>query len=203
MPYRHLDEDRSVSYSGISPFRLSRPHLRRGPRGALVTNPTAKRRFARLFLRFEWERSEVLRSLWRTFRLPDQLYRLRRDRDDRLERARPAAWAYYRQSRAWRIHAGFNAVVAPALKPKPVLDPNRRVSVTLDLPAHLVETLETLAALCTEADSASDGFTSHGPLTVEGLLAMLAEDAGMVITRSGSWEGANMGRVLACHGYQV
>lgn len=32
---------------------------------------------------------------------------------------------------------------------------------------------------------------------------MLAEDAGMIISRSGSWEGSNMATVLSSHGYQL
>ncbi|CAJ7811100.1 Uncharacterised protein [Burkholderia pseudomallei] len=32
---------------------------------------------------------------------------------------------------------------------------------------------------------------------------MLAEDAGMVISRPGSWEGANLAQVLLSHGYEV
>lgn len=63
--------------------------------------------------------------------------------------------------------------------------------------------LRELAARCTEADRHREGFTSHGALSVEALLGMLAEDAAMVVTRPGSWEGANMSAVLASHGYDV
>ena len=62
---------------------------------------------------------------------------------------------------------------------------------------------QKLAKLCTEADQARDGATTHGPLTVPALLAMLAEDAGMVLTRPGSWEGSNMDTVFSSHGYQL
>jgi hypothetical protein len=43
--------------------------------------------------------------------------------------------------------------------------------------------------------------SSHGPLTLETLAAMLLEDVALAIRRPGSWEGANMGTVLAAHGY--
>lgn len=201
MPLRHLDEEKISSYDGIIDYRLSRLHLRRGPRGALHTNPAAKRRLAWTFYRFDWERSEHRISLRRTPRLNHALDQRRRERDERTERARPAAWAFYRRSRAWRIHAGFDAVVAPAPKAVAGPDPRRTVTLSLELPASLVATLEELAAECSAADTVSGGFTSHGPLTVEGLLAMLAEDAGMVLTRPGSWEGANMATVLSSHGY--
>ncbi len=46
-----------------------------------------------------------------------------------------------------------------------------------------------------------DGACTHGVLTPEGLLEMLAQDVAMVETRPGSWEGAGMAQVLAAHGY--
>lgn len=54
-----------------------------------------------------------------------------------------------------------------------------------------------------QEDERQEGFTSHGALTPTTLLAMLAEDAGLVISRPGSWEGANMVQVLSSHGYQL
>lgn len=65
------------------------------------------------------------------------------------------------------------------------------------------ESLQELAARCSEADRRREGFTSHGALRIKALLGMLAEDAAMVVTRPGSWEGANMSAVLASHGYEV
>ena len=53
------------------------------------------------------------------------------------------------------------------------------------------------------ANAGPDPFNSHGPLTVKKLAAMLLEDAGMVISRPGSWEGSNMADVLRSHGYGV
>lgn len=73
------------------------------------------------------------------------------------------------------------------------------IEVSDDTAAHL----EQLAALCTEADKDRDGATSHGALTVPTLLAMLAEDAAMVLRRPGSWEGSGMAGLLSSHGYDV
>ncbi|MBD3812849.1 MAG: hypothetical protein IE917_11610 [Betaproteobacteria bacterium] len=63
--------------------------------------------------------------------------------------------------------------------------------------------LETLAVRCSEVHQRRDGFTSHGVLSVSALMTMLAEDAAMVITRPGSWEGSNMAQVFCSHGYEV
>ncbi|MDR0577857.1 MAG: hypothetical protein LBI87_10075 [Candidatus Accumulibacter sp.] len=75
--------------------------------------------------------------------------------------------------------------------------------ITIQVSETTVASLCELAKRCTAANAYSGGFTSHGPLTVASLLAMLAEDAGMVITRPGSWEGANMAQVFSSHGYEV
>lgn len=75
--------------------------------------------------------------------------------------------------------------------------------ITIEVSAETAHLLAELATRCTEADQDRDGFTSHGPLTIDGLVAMLLEDAAMVVSRPGSWEGANMGRVFASHGYDV
>jgi hypothetical protein len=76
-------------------------------------------------------------------------------------------------------------------------------TITIEIPDDLADQLEKLAKLCAEADQAREGATTHGPLTVPALLAMRAEDAGMVLTRPGSWEGSNMGTVFSSHGYQL
>lgn len=73
------------------------------------------------------------------------------------------------------------------------------IEVSDDTAARLAE----LAKLCTAADKERGGATTHGELTVSGLLAMLADDAAMVLTRPGSWEGSNMATVLTSHGYEV
>ena len=75
--------------------------------------------------------------------------------------------------------------------------------ISIEVSAETARLLEELATRCAEADQDSNGFTSHGPLTIDGLVSMLVEDAAMVIDRPGSWEGANMARVFACHGYDV
>ncbi len=63
--------------------------------------------------------------------------------------------------------------------------------------------LTELAQQCTAADQARDGATTHGALTVPALLAMLAEDAAMAISRPGSWEGASLADLLTRHGYEL
>lgn len=75
--------------------------------------------------------------------------------------------------------------------------------ITIEVSAEIGRLLEELATRCTVADQERNSFTSHGPLTVAQLLTMLAEDAAMVVSRPESWEGANMERVFAGHGYQV
>ncbi len=43
--------------------------------------------------------------------------------------------------------------------------------------------------------------SSHGPLDMRKLTAMLLEDVALMVRRLGSWEGANMGQVMISHGY--
>jgi hypothetical protein len=43
--------------------------------------------------------------------------------------------------------------------------------------------------------------SSHGPLDMPKLTAMLLEDVALMVRRPGSWEGANMGQVMQSHGY--
>jgi hypothetical protein len=73
--------------------------------------------------------------------------------------------------------------------------------VTIDIAEDTIALLTDLARACTRAARAREGATTHGPLTVPALIAMLAEDAAMTISRPGSWEGANMANVLSSHGY--
>lgn len=75
--------------------------------------------------------------------------------------------------------------------------------ITIQVSEATVASLCELAKRCNAANAYSGGFTSHGPLTVASLLALLAEDAGMVIARTGSWDGANMAQVFSPHGYEV
>jgi len=77
------------------------------------------------------------------------------------------------------------------------------MKVAIEITEKPTANLAELVKLCTEVDAERDGATTHGPLTVERLLVMLAEDAGMVISRPGSWEGLNMATVLSSHGYQL
>lgn len=75
--------------------------------------------------------------------------------------------------------------------------------ITIEVSDTTVEALRQLAVTCSQADGERNGFTTHGKLTPASLLAMLAEDAAMVVTRPGSWEGANMAQVFVSHGYDV
>ena len=76
-------------------------------------------------------------------------------------------------------------------------------SIQIDISTETARSIVELAERCTAADQERSGATTHGPLTVKALLAMLAEDAAMTITRPGSWEGANMATVLESHGYRL
>ena len=74
---------------------------------------------------------------------------------------------------------------------------------TIEVSDDLRATLTELARQCSDVNLERNGATTHGVLTVEDMICMLAEDAGMVITRPGSWEGANMAQVFSSHGYQI
>jgi hypothetical protein len=75
--------------------------------------------------------------------------------------------------------------------------------ISIEISDAVAANLRELAMRCTQSNRLREGFTSHGELTPSKLLAMLAEDAGMVISRPGSWEGANLAQVLLSHGYEV
>ena len=79
--------------------------------------------------------------------------------------------------------------------------PKRRFVIEVD-EASAVNLYE-LADRCTRASKNDGASTSHGALSMPAMLAMLAENAAMVITRQGSWEGANMAQVFSSHGYEV
>ncbi len=74
----------------------------------------------------------------------------------------------------------------------------KRIQVEIDdqTAANIAELVRRI-----NANAGPEPFNSHGPLTVKKLAAMLLEDAGMVVSRPGSWEGGNMIEVLRCHGY--
>lgn len=44
---------------------------------------------------------------------------------------------------------------------------------------------------------------THGPMTLETLVATLLEDVALATTRPGSWEGGHMGDLLQGHGYRL
>ena len=73
----------------------------------------------------------------------------------------------------------------------------------IEVSNHLGAQLSRLAKRCTAVDKGCNGATTHGALTVERLLAMLAEDCGMIIRRPESLEGSGMANLLASHGYDL
>jgi hypothetical protein len=74
-------------------------------------------------------------------------------------------------------------------------------AITIEIDEETVARLSELAQICTDVDQDHKGATTHGALTVPALLAMLAEDAAMVISRPESWEGTSMAALLSSHGY--
>ena len=71
------------------------------------------------------------------------------------------------------------------------------MKIIFDVPDAVAATLKIVAERCVREDS------THGPLTVESLFEMLAEDIAMTETRPGSWEAANMMQVFTSHGYSI
>jgi hypothetical protein len=70
------------------------------------------------------------------------------------------------------------------------------VQLTITLSSEQEMALQHLLDACDDPEC-----SSHGPLTLTKLAQMLLEDAALVVTRPGSWEGANMMQVLQSHGY--
>ena len=75
--------------------------------------------------------------------------------------------------------------------------------IVIQVSEDTASSLRALAVRCTDEHRRKEGLTSHGALTLSKVLAMLAEDAAMVISRPGSWEGSNMAQVFQSHGYEV
>ena len=71
------------------------------------------------------------------------------------------------------------------------------MKIVFDVPDTVAETLKIVAKRCAREES------THGPLTVKAMFAMLAEDLAMTETRPGSWEAANMVQVFTSHGYSI
>jgi hypothetical protein len=67
--------------------------------------------------------------------------------------------------------------------------------IIIDIPDDIARRIEEHIA------GATSDLNSHGPLTLQKLMDMVAEDVGMSVTRPGSWEGANMRNVIRAHGY--
>jgi hypothetical protein len=51
------------------------------------------------------------------------------------------------------------------------------------------------------ANLREESANTHGRLDIKTLAAMLLQDVALALRRPGSWEGANMARVLEAHGY--
>lgn len=71
------------------------------------------------------------------------------------------------------------------------------MKIAFDVPDIVAETLIIVAKRCAREES------THGPLTLESMFEMLAEDLAMTETRPGSWEAANMSQVFTSHGYSI
>jgi hypothetical protein len=69
--------------------------------------------------------------------------------------------------------------------------------ITIEISVAESMALDELIVVLNESQT-----NTHGKLTTKTLLAMLAADAAQVVTRSGSWEAANMREVLQSHGYR-
>ena len=88
------------------------------------------------------------------------------------------------------------------MEPEPAVGDAETVIVDVAMPRSLHGTIRTLLhAVNTSHQVREEQACTHGPLTVSGALAMLAEDLGMIETRPGCWEASNMAQVLASHGY--
>lgn len=71
------------------------------------------------------------------------------------------------------------------------------MQIIFDVPDSVAETLKTVAERCATEES------THGPLTIQEMFEMLAEDIAMTETRPGSWEASNMMQVFTSHGYSI
>ena len=79
-----------------------------------------------------------------------------------------------------------------------------RTKIEIELDDATAAALAELAGRCNHCCAIGDGFASHGAsFTPATLLAMLAEDAGKIVTDPESWQSANLRQVLASHGYLV
>lgn len=65
------------------------------------------------------------------------------------------------------------------------------------------DSLTELARRCAQAHADRPDATTHGALSLADLLALLIEDAAMVIDRPGSWEGEAIRQILMRHGYEI
>ncbi|MCW0399332.1 hypothetical protein NB700_001888 [Xanthomonas sacchari] len=88
------------------------------------------------------------------------------------------------------------------IEPEPAVADAENVVVDVRLPRELHTTIRRLLGRMNASHRVkAEQACTHGLLTVAGMLEMLAQDAGMVESRPGSWEGSNMAQVFASHGY--
>ncbi|WP_124919822.1 hypothetical protein [Burkholderia cepacia] len=77
----------------------------------------------------------------------------------------------------------------------------KRIAVTVS--EKTAAELDELVRLLNGNHESTERYCSHGLLARSRLFAMLSEDADLVISRPGSWEGSHMAQVLSSHGYEV
>lgn len=75
---------------------------------------------------------------------------------------------------------------------------SRKVTIAVTLDAATFREIAAFVALNGEGET-----NTHGPLTLETLVAMLLEDVALATRRPGSWEGSHMGCLLGAHGYRL
>ena len=77
-----------------------------------------------------------------------------------------------------------------------------KVELKVSVEKTQLETLEKLVGLL--CASMNPGLAYSHPIeSVEGLIAMLLQDAALVVTRRGSWEAAHMRQLLQGHGFEL
>ena len=72
------------------------------------------------------------------------------------------------------------------------------MKITLTIPDADADLIRQFIAATQEVTA-----SSHGPLDMQKLTAMLLEDVALMVRRPGSWEGSNMAQVMSSHGYEL
>lgn len=73
--------------------------------------------------------------------------------------------------------------------------------ITITISESTFDSINSLVDQINININSEEGANSHGKLTVKTAVEMIVEDLGLVESRPGSWEGANMAQVLSSHGY--